>query len=165
MVFRRICVNRTKHSHSKLQLSCRIFNSQEMFISQYNICSPASLRLRLPIHILSIVPLTSFSGLNIYYQTRPQAIRLIVCCPITSLSGLSLCLLSSTTPTFTACSTTVCDALPCGRLYSYIRFLHRIHRHAASIPHARYTQSKVLHLRRITIHLHNHTANTSTRGV
>ena len=76
-----ICVNHTKQSYSKLQLSYRIFNSQEMFTSQYNICSPASLRLRLPIHILSIVPLTSFSGSNIYYQTRPQAIRLFVCCP------------------------------------------------------------------------------------
>ena len=82
-----------------------------------------------------------------------------------SVIGTVLVPLSSTTPTFTACSTTVCDALPCGRLYSYIRFLHRKHRHAASIPHARYTQSEVLHLRRITIHLHNHTANTSMRGV
>lgn len=85
--------------------------------SHYNICSPASLRLRLPIHILSIVPFTSFSGLNIYPLRAPghQAIRL--CLRVLHfVAVLSWCPLSSTTPTFTACSTTVCDALPCGRL-------------------------------------------------
>ena len=85
--------------------------------SHYNICSPASLRLRLPIHILSIVPFTSFSGSNIYPLRAPghQAIRL--CLRVLHfVAVLSWCPLSSTTPTFTACSTTVCDALPCGRL-------------------------------------------------
>lgn len=52
---------------------------------------------------------------------------------------------------------------PAGGFIAIYDFLYRIHRHAASIPHARYTQSEVLHLRRITIHLHNHTAYTSMR--
>ena len=54
---------------------------------------------------------------------------------------------------------------PAGGFLTYNDFLYRKHRHAASIPHARYTQSEVQHLRRITIHLHNRTTNTSMRGV
>ena len=82
-----------------------------------------------------------------------------------SVIGTVLVPLSSTTPTFTACSTIVCDALPCGRLYSYIRLLHRSNQHAASIPHARYTQTAVQPTGRIIIHLHNHTAHTSMLDV
>ena len=48
---------------------------------------------------------------------------------------------------------------------SALQHLHRSNRHAASIPHARYTQSEVPYLRRVTIHHYNHTANTSMRDV
>ena len=51
-------------------------------------------------------------------------------------------------PTFTACSTTVCDALPCGRLYSYIRFCT-----TASVPQTplcRKHTTRTLHAKRGT---------------
>ena len=134
--------------------------------SHYNICSPASLRLRLPIHILSIVPFTSFSGSNIYPLpgTRPSGYS-----PMSSSPSLrcGAVLVPSVfdNPHLYRLFHDCLRRIALRAAYSYIRFLHRKHRHAASIPHARYTQSEVQHLRRITIHLHNHTANTSMRGV
>lgn len=129
VVFRRNCTDYTKHTNSKLLFSYKIFNSTDLHCSQYIICPPAPC-LRLPLHL-------RVSSSYLRGRTYPIGVGETgkPALPLRALHFVAV-ILRRLTPTFTACSTDVCDALPCGRLYSYIRFCTS----ASALQHAKHTK-------------------------